>query len=149
MQVKLDYDSKTEYITIDAPHMWGPILKEMLAVYWRPRLGLWRTKATWPNYLRVFNQFNGNIEIEMSDELKQWITQEYQTKIYPCSMMRDQLEPNEASQNDPSFNPGLYPFQIVGANFLVHAKGAILADDHTAPFAGDGPLAAVRQPSFL
>ena len=69
MQVKLDYDNKTEYITIDAPHMWGPILKEMLAVYWRPRLGLWRTKATWPNYLRVFNQFNGNIEIEMSDEL--------------------------------------------------------------------------------
>ena len=129
MQVKLDYDSKTEYITIDAPHMWGPILKEMLAVYWRPRLGLWRTKATWPNYLRVFNQFNGNIEIEMSDELKQWITQEYQEHIYPCVMMRDQLEPDDVSQNDSSFYQGLYPFQIVGANFLVQAKRALLGDD--------------------
>lgn len=129
MQVKLDYDRKTEYITIDAPHMWGPILKEMLAVYWRPRLGLWRTKATWPNYLRVFNQFNGNIEIEMSDELKQWITQEYQEHIYPCVMMRDQLEPNDVSQNDSSFYQGLYPFQIVGANFLVQAKKSLLADD--------------------
>ena len=129
MQVKLNYDSKTEYITIDAPHMWGPILKEMLAVYWRPRLGLWRTKATWPNYLRVFNQFNGNIEIEMSDELKQWITQEYQEHIYPCVMMRDQLEPNDVSQNDSSFYQGLYPFQIVGANFLVQAKRALLGDD--------------------
>ena len=129
MQVKLDYDNKTEYITIDAPHMWGPILKEMLAVYWRPRLGLWRTKATWPNYLRVFNQFNGNIEIEMSDELKQWITQEYQEHIYPCVLMRDQLEPNDVSQNDSSFYQGLYPFQIVGANFLVQAKKALLTDD--------------------
>ena len=129
MQVKLDYDNKTEYITIDAPHMWGPILKEMLAVYWRPRLGLWITKATWPNYLRVFNQFNGNIEIEMSDDLKQWITKEYQEYIYPCVMMRDQLEPNDVSQNDPSFNPNLYPFQIVGANFLVQAKRALLGDD--------------------
>ena len=109
--------------------MWGPILKEMLAVYWRPRLGLWRTKATWPNYLRVFNQFNGNIEIEMSDELKQWITQEYQEHIYPCVMMRDQLEPNDVSQNDSSFYQGLYPFQIVGANFLVQAKRALLGDD--------------------
>ena len=109
--------------------MWGPILKEMLAVYWRPQLGLWRTKATWPNYLRVFNQFNGNIEIEMSDELKQWITQEYQEHIYPCVMMRDQLEPNDVSQNDSSFYQGLYPFQIVGANFLVQAKKALLTDD--------------------
>lgn len=129
MQVQLTYDKKTNDIMVDAPHMWSPILKEMLAVYWVPRKGLWKTKATWPNYLRLFNQFKGQLEIEMSDELKQWVTQEYQTKIYPCSMMRDQLEPNEASQNDPSFNPGLYPFQIVGANFLVHAKGAILADD--------------------
>ena len=114
---------------VDAPHMWSPILKEMLAVYWVPRKGLWKTKATWPNYLRVFNQFNGNIEIEMSDDLKQWITKEYQEHIYPCVMMRDQLEPNEASQDDPSFNPNLYPFQIVGANFLVQAKRALLGDD--------------------
>ena len=114
---------------VDAPHMWSPILKEMLAVYWVPRKGLWKTKATWPNYLRVFNQFNGNIEIEMSDDLKQWITQEYQEHIYPCVMMRDQLEPNDVSQNDPSFNPNLYPFQIVGANFLVQAKRALLGDD--------------------
>ena len=129
MQVQLTYDKKTNDIMVDAPHMWSPILKEMLAVYWVPRKGLWKTKATWPNYLRVFNQFNGNIEIEMSDDLKQWITQEYQEHIYPCVMMRDQLEPNEASQNDPSFNPNLYPFQIVGANFLVQAKRALLGDD--------------------
>ena len=44
-------------------------------------------------------------------------------------MMRDQLEPNDVSQNDPSFNPNLYPFQIVGANFLVQAKRALLGDD--------------------
>ena len=129
MQVQLTYDKKTNDIMVDAPHMWSPILKEMLAVYWVPRKGLWKTKATWPNYLRVFNQFNGNIEIEMSDDLKQWITQEYQEHIYPCVMMRDQLEPNDVSQNDPSFNPNLYPFQIVGANFLVQAKRALLGDD--------------------
>ena len=129
MQVQLTYDKKTNDIMVDAPHMWSPILKEMLAVYWVPRKGLWKTKATWPNYLRVFNQFNGNIEIEMSDDLKQWITKEYQEHIYPCVMMRDQLEPNDVSQNDSSFYQGLYPFQIVGANFLVQAKRALLGDD--------------------
>lgn len=126
-QVFIEYSKENSMLYITAPQVWNNVLKDILAVYWDRKIKKWRTKATWPNYLRIYNTFKDQVEVESTEEFKEWLMDIYKTRIYPCLTMRTQLEPS--FEVDPIVFSGAYPYQIVGEKFLTTAKGAILADD--------------------
>ena len=129
--VDIDYDEKDNDIVFAAPSVWTHVLKSTLAFRWDRKTQIWRTKATWPNYLRVYNTFaqdtSGQIKVQMSDGLKEWVTNLYNSSIAPCLQMREQLEPSEKPSSD--LFEGMYPYQVVGAEFISTAKKALLCDD--------------------
>lgn len=62
--------------------------------------------------------------LEIGDSLYKWALEELESRVIPCLELRQSLEPSAPNE----LCEGLYPFQQAGAQFLILAKQAILAD---------------------
>jgi hypothetical protein len=88
-------DTKTE-LKVIAPSVWRNMLETLPALYWDRRNLCWKIHASWPGYLSVFNTFNGKIDMEISEDVKNWITSLYQNKIYRGYNLRMMTEPGDS-----------------------------------------------------
>lgn len=120
-------DTKTE-LKVIAPSVWRNMLETLPALYWDRRNLCWKIHASWPGYLSVFNTFNGKIDMEISEDVKNWITSLYQNKIYRGYNLRMMTEPGDSFVPNEKISDKLRPFQIVDSEFLVTTKRALLTN---------------------
>lgn len=83
----------------------------------------WVLPLAWASCLALRGVFGQRLEI--GPMLDQWARNEIATRIDPCNQIRMLV----AWANDEVTEPGLYPFQDVGVEFLSRAKRALLTDE--------------------
>ena len=118
-------DEKTT-LRVSAPTVWKEILEVIPAMYWDTKKLCWRIHASWPGYLSVFNTFKGYIDIELTGDVKAWVTEEYQKVVYRGYTLRSMTEPD--FEPDPCLSDKLRPFQVVDAEFLKTMHRALLTN---------------------
>jgi SNF2 family DNA or RNA helicase len=120
------FDKDKTLLRVIAPSVWKDILSEIPAMYWDTKQLCWRIHASWPGYLSVYNTFKGHIGIEISEDVKEWLTKEYSDRIYKGFTLRSKTEP-DFPVNTKLTNK-LRPFQIVDAEFLTTMHRALLTN---------------------
>jgi SNF2 family DNA or RNA helicase len=87
------------------------------------KFGRWRVPASWGSCQALRGVFGQRLEI--GPLLHDWSWNEYNTRVGPANEIR--MVPEWAG--GVVTEPGLYPFQDVGAEFLVRAVRGLLTDD--------------------
>lgn len=82
----------------------------------------WECRLTWSTCKALRGILGENLEI--GDRLYEWASEEYSSRVGPCLEMRQATEVSDTG----GLCDGLYPFQQAGAQFLMTAQQALLAD---------------------
>lgn len=82
----------------------------------------WTMPLSWSSCLQIKNSFGA--DLIPSDELTEWLRDEYANRVYPAMLLRDATELPEGEGD-----PDLFPHQRAGVKFLATAKRALLADE--------------------
>lgn len=88
---------------------------------WQKNTGLWTVPISWGACKQLRATFGDRLEI--GESLMAWGKNELENRIIPSVKMRTATE-----SNLDGLIEGMYPFQRAGAEFLIHARAAILAD---------------------
>lgn len=79
----------------------------------------WRVPLSWASCKTLRGVFGGYLA--SGENLAAWAWHEYNTRVQPCTALRE--------LTDGPGDPALFPFQRPGAQFIATARGAILGDD--------------------
>lgn len=91
---------------------------------WRANHGHWELNLTWASCKQLRSTFGD--DLILSDEVIEWGWNENMNRIQPCMDMRDMLTPKDGCLTN--IDKRLYPYQMVGADFLVTSRHGILSD---------------------
>lgn len=92
---------------------------------WDRKEGVWYAPLSWATAWVLKGTFGNSLEV--GPELQKWVRDELDLRVSPSMKLRDRGDVPEA--DDPLHGYSLYPFQRVGARFLLTAGRALLADD--------------------
>lgn len=110
----LEDDETRFHITL--PSLYTDLLKTIPGVSYKK--SIWTMPRTYPGYIALLGTFKHELIIE--DDLKAWLTEEYEKRIGPALAWRNVV----ASEGYPN----LYPHQNADVQFLTTARRAILAN---------------------
>lgn len=90
---------------------------------------VWCLPLSWASCVALRGVFGQKLEVE--EKLNAWAQREVETRIAPAMRLRTLTEPTPEMllQDEGLYDPRLYPFQRVGADFLVTAGDALLGDE--------------------
>lgn len=91
---------------------------------WRENEGHWELNLSWASCKQLRSLLGD--DLVLSDAMVKWGFDEYQNRIRPCMELRDLLNPGQPYPLE--FDRRMYPYQVSGAQFLIAANHAILAD---------------------
>lgn len=92
---------------------------------WRANHGHWELNLTWSSCKALRATFGDSLLID--DTLVEWAVDEMDSRVTPCMEIRDLLHP-EFQLDKQDMDPRLYPYQVVGAQFLATARHGIVSD---------------------
>lgn len=100
-------------------------IKELPGSLYDPKLRLWTMPLAWST-VRALRATFGDA-LAFGSDITDWAWSERRNRIDKCVQLRTMLEPNDQFPCD-GYDERLYPFQRVGAEFLVTANDALLGD---------------------
>lgn len=94
---------------------------------WRATEGRWELNLTWASCKQLRSIFGEDLFLD--DSLIEWGHEEWNNRVQPCLVLRDLLQPStDLGIDHRSLDPGLYGYQVAGAQFLASANHGILSD---------------------
>lgn len=99
------------------------MIRQVPGAKWDAGAKVWHVPLSWSSCL-VLRGIFGN-RLELGPLIQEWAGNELVTRINPSNALRSLVE----LPGLPSTNERLYPFQVVGSNFLGWAQQALLCDE--------------------
>jgi SNF2 family DNA or RNA helicase len=93
---------------------------------WRDGHSHWELNLTWASCKQLRSIFGEDLFLD--DTVIDWGTEELNNRIVPCMELRNCLNPSDLGIDASNFDPRLYGYQAVGAQFLASACHGILSD---------------------
>lgn len=128
------------------------LVKQIPGSEWNGRTKLWELPLSWGSCITLRGVFGPQVQI--GPELNNWAWQERHRRIEPALALRGLYAPEHlvqaAALTGMPYNPGendhierLYPFQLIGREFLAIAGDALLGDEMGCIY-GDAVLTVNR-----
>lgn len=118
--VRADTDGTSIYVTSDS-FAHRDMVSLVGGAKWKANEGRWVLPLTFASCKQLRSILGDNLELGQA--LIEWGFEELNNRVTPCMLLRDLL-----SLEDTDVDPGLYPYQVAGASFLVTAGQALLGD---------------------
>lgn len=94
---------------------------------WKADHGRWEIPLTWASMKQLRHLFGE--DLELGDALVEWGFNELETRIQPCMLLRNVVDPSQYPEIDRSeYDFRLYGYQVAGAKFLIAARSGMLSD---------------------
>lgn len=122
MPVTATIDDTGTRIILKSETRYYDLLRTIPGSNWDARKMQWRMPLSWASCVQIKNSLGA--DLQPSEELTEWLRNEYNNRIVPAMMLRDATELPEGEGD-----PDLFPHQRAGVKFLATAKRALLADE--------------------
>jgi SNF2 family DNA or RNA helicase len=119
INVEIKFNNRIE---IQAPYFEKDRIRSIPGARWNKDSKFWNVPLSWAAAKQLRSTFGSDLVI--GGELLKWATAELQNRVSPSLALRDAM----TVQDPGGLVAGLYPFQQAGAQFLLTAQHALLAD---------------------
>lgn len=119
---KIDIAADGKDIVFETTWIESSALKQLPGVRWNPNERLWHAPLSWATCVIARGLFGQQLII--GDRLNEWAGEELKRRIQPALALRERIDGESIIDL-----PGLFPFQRIGAEWLITARDGLLSDE--------------------